>query len=200
MPPEPASALLTLEGDLRQLEADYNAFFAGRAARPPVELRSAIEGTVRTLDRQRPSSAVDRFRFSTLQSRFSVLSDLWDRGLRAREEGRPGPFSHLRPGVAEESRRPADRILHVATFSDLAGEQDKLRDLYHAVVDGRRELGSTQPPFHRFAELVKNQIADMRQDGTHDVAFRVAIADGKLTFTARGLAGLPAGRVGNDEA
>lgn len=199
MPPEPASALLTLEGDLRQLEADYNAFFAGRAARPPVELRAGIESAVKRLDRQRPAAAVDRFRFGTLQSRFSVLCDLWDRGLRAREEGRPGPFSHLRPATPEDAPRPVDRILHVASFSDLAREQDKLRDLYHAVVDGRRELGASQPPFHRFAELVKNQIAEMRQDGTHDVAFRVAITNGRLAFTARGLAGLPAGRDGNDE-
>jgi len=36
-------------------------------------------------------------------------------------------------------------------------------------------------------------MTEMRQDGTHDVAFRVAITNGKLTFTARGLAGLPAG-------
>jgi len=154
--PEPDRALQSREGDLRQLEADYNAFFAGRAARPPVELRAVVESTVRHLDRQRPPAAVDRFRFSTFQARFSVLCDLWDRGLRAREEGRPGPFSHLRPSPVEEARRPADRILHVATFSDLAAEQDKLRDLYHAVVDGRRELGASQPPYHRFAELVKN--------------------------------------------
>ncbi|MGE3278134.1 MAG: hypothetical protein AB7O67_23740, partial [Vicinamibacterales bacterium] len=64
MPPEPPSALLTLEADLRQLEADYNAFFAGRAARPPVELRAGVESTVKRLDRQRPSASVDRFRFS----------------------------------------------------------------------------------------------------------------------------------------
>lgn len=200
MPPEPDRALQSLEGDLRQLEADYNAFFAGRAARPPVELRTAVERSVRHLDRNRPAASVDRFRFGTLQARFSVLCDLWDRGIRAREEGRPGPFSHLRPSGVDGERRPADRILHVATFSDLAGEQDKLRDLYHAVVDGRRELGATQPPYHRFAELVKNQMAEMRQDGTPEVAFRVAITNGKLTFTARGLAGLPAGRTGTGEA
>lgn len=194
MPPEADRALLALEADLRQLEADYNAFFAGRAARPPAELRHSVESAVKHLDRQRPAAAVDRFRFGTLQSRFSVLCDLWDRGLRAREEGRPGPFSHLRQSPTEDARRPVDRILHVATFSHLASEQDKLRDLYHAVVDGRRELGASQPPFHRFAELVKNQMAEMQQSGTNDVAFRVAITDGRLAFTARGLAGLPAAR------
>ncbi len=197
MPPEVDRRLPALEADLRQLEADYNAFFAGRAARPPVELRAVIESQVRALDRDRTGTAIDRFRFSTLQARFSVLGDLWDRGLRAREEGRPGPFAHLRPGAPEDVRRIEDRVLHVATFSDLAAEQDKLRDLYHAVADGRRELGATQPPFHRFAELVKTQIADLQAGGTTDVAFRVAIVEGRLAFTARGLAGLLRTRSGD---
>lgn len=192
MPPEVNPELLALEADLKQLEADYNSFFAGRAARPPGELRGRIESTMRRLDRQRPAGTVDRFRFSTLQSRFSVFCDLWDRGLRAREEGRPGPFAHLRRAAGDEPRRPDDRILHVTTFTNLADEQEKLEELYHSVVDARSELGASQPPFHRFAELVKNQISEMQKDGTREVAFRVAIADGRLAFTARGLVGLPA--------
>ncbi len=32
----------------------------------------------------------------------------------------------------------------------------------------------------------------MQKDGTREVAFRVAIPDGRLAFTARGLVGLPA--------
>mgnify|MGYP001590895018 FL=1 len=192
MPPEVNPELLALEADLKQLEADYNAFFAGRAARPPAELRGRIETTMRRLDRQRPAGTVDRFRFSTLQSRHAVFCDLWDRGLRAREEGRPGPFAHLRKAAGDEPRRPDDRILYVTTFTNLADEQEKLEELYHSVVDARSELGASQPPFHRFAELVKNQISEMQKDGTREVAFRVAIADGRLAFTARGLLGLPA--------
>ena len=191
MPPEVNPELAELETDLRQLEADYNSFFAGRAARPPVELRGRIESAMRRLDRQRPTGTVDRFRFSTMQSRYSVFCDLWDRGLRAREEGRPGPFAHLRQAAGDEPRRPDDRILHVTTFSNLADEQEKLEELYHSVVDARNELGASQPPFHRFAELVKNQISEMQKDGTREVAFRVAIADGRLAFTARRLVGLP---------
>lgn len=147
---------------------------------------------MRRVDRQRPAGTVDRFRFSTLQSRFSVFCDLWDRGLRAREEGRPGPFAHLRKGAGDEPRRPDDRILHVTTFINLADEQEKLEALYRSVVDARAGLGASQPPFHRFAELVKNQISEMQKDGTREVAFRVAIADGRLAFTARRLVGLPA--------
>ena len=84
--------LKTLEAELRRLEAEYNMYFAGRLPRPPVETRRRVAGLVRQLDRQRLSNYAERFRFTTLQSRFQTFSDLWDRGLRAKEEGRPGPM------------------------------------------------------------------------------------------------------------
>jgi hypothetical protein len=85
--------LKMLETELRRLEAEYNMYFAGRLPRPPVETRRRVAGLVRQLDRQRLSNYAERFRFTTLQSRFQTFSDLWDRGLRAKEEGRPGPIA-----------------------------------------------------------------------------------------------------------
>lgn len=93
---EPADVereLKTLETELRRLEAEYNMYFAGRAPRPPVETRRRVAGLVRQLDRQRLTNYAERFRFTTLQTRFQKFSDLWDRGMRAKEEGRPGPFA-----------------------------------------------------------------------------------------------------------
>lgn len=91
--PDVDRELKTLEAELRRLEAEYNMYFAGRLPRPPLETRRRVAGLVRQLDRQRLSNYGERFRFTTLQSRFQTFSDLWDRGLRAKEEGRPGPMS-----------------------------------------------------------------------------------------------------------
>jgi hypothetical protein len=44
-------------------------------------------------------------------------------------------------------------------------------------------------PFHRFASLVKDQVAKLRETGSPEVAFRVALKDGKVNFTARALRG-----------
>ena len=118
----------------------------------------------------------DRFRFSTLQARFQTFIDLWDRGLRAREEGRPGPFSP-RPAAAAptpKEKGPEDRILHVAAFNDPLREMDKLHDLYDRLADARREVGEDAVPFHKFAELVKDQVQRLKQKGSPEVAFRVA--------------------------
>jgi hypothetical protein len=109
--------------------------------------------------------------------------------MRAREEGRTGPFNHGAPPKAEAPKRAADRILHVAAFSDPLREMDKLQDLYESVSEARREVGAEVVPFHRFADLVKTQVERMKGGGGHEVAFRVAVKDGKVSFTARALRG-----------
>ena len=178
-----------LEAELKRLEAEYNMFFAGRLPRPPWETRGRVEGMVKRLDRARLANYGDRFRFTTLQSRFATFIDLWDRGLRAREEGRPGPFAQ--PRAAEpKPRKPDDRIMHVATFTDPLREMDKLQDLYDSLAEARREAGQDAIPFHKFADLIKTQVAGLKDKGTPEVAFRVAIKDGKVNFTARALKGV----------
>ena len=181
--------LQQLEVQMKQLEAEYNMFFAGRLPRPPWETRKRVEALVKKFDRSHIQNYGDRFRFLTLQSKYAAFIDLWDRGLRAREEGRPGPFVHKRPDKPEEPKKPENRILHVAAFKDPAQEEDKLHDLYNSLADARRELGEDPLPFHKFADLVKSQVKKLRESGSPEVAFRVAVKDGKVNFTARALKG-----------
>jgi hypothetical protein len=182
--------LAVLETELKRLEAEYNMFFAGRLPRPPWETRSRVEAMVKRLDRSHISNYGDRFRFTTLQTRYSTFIDLWDRGLRAREEGRAGPFTQPRPAAVEaKPKRPEDRVLHVTSFSDPVREADKLRDLYDNLADARREAGEEAIPFHKFADLIKTQVSQLKQKGSAEVAFRVAVKDGKVAFTAKALKG-----------
>lgn len=181
--------LQQLEADLKRLEAEYTMYFAGRLPTPPWEQRARVSGQITRLDRQHLTNYGDRFRFSTLQSRFATFVDLWDRGLRAREEGRPGPFANIRTAAPETPPHAHDRILHVASFTDPLRELDKVRDLYHALGDARTEAGEEPVPFHRFVQLVREQVVGMQRAGSAEVAFRLAVKDGKLSFTARGLAG-----------
>ena len=92
------------------------------------------------MDRAHIQNTGDRFRFQTLQSRFATFIDLWDRGLRAREEGRPGPFAQKQRGRTSRRRGSRqDRILHVASFSDPLREMDKLHELYDSLAEARRD-------------------------------------------------------------
>lgn len=189
---EPTSVerdLQRLETELRRLEAEYNMFFAGRLPKPPWETRSRVDAIVKQFDRAHIQNTGDRFRFTTLQSRYAAFIDLWDRGLRAREEGRSGPFVHKRKEEKVEPKKAEDRVLRVAAFKNPVQEQDKLHDLYDSLVEARRSIGEDALPFHKFADLVKTQVKKLRESGSPEVAFRVAVKDGKVNFTARAMKG-----------
>jgi hypothetical protein len=186
--------LHTLEADLRKLEAEYNMYFAGQLPRPPWETRAHVEQSIKRLERAGAISGTyaDRFRLSTLQSRFATFVDLWDRGLRAREEGRPGPFAHRGRGDAPAAVQ-SDRVVYVTVFSDPVREMDRLRELYERITDVRREIGEPQVPFHKFAGLIRDKVSVLKERGAPEVAFRVTVEHGKVTFSARGLKGTPCG-------
>jgi len=190
--PEPTDVqkdLLTLAAGLKQLEAEYNMFFSGRLPRPPWETRNRVQALVKKWDRGYIQAAVDRFQFDTLQRRFQTFVDLWDRGLRSREEGRAGPFAAPPPRELKKEKAPDHKIVHVTSFQDPMREMDKLHTLYDSLMDARRESGDDVVPFHRFAALVKDQVTKVKSTGVPEVAFRVAMVDGKVNFTVRGLKG-----------
>ena len=183
--------LQALAAGLKQLEVEYNMFFSGRLKRPPWETRNRVAALVKKWDRGYIQAAMDRFQFDTLQRRYQTFIDLWDRGLRSREEGRAGPFalpqSKQQPQAKE--KEPDAKVVHVAAFQDPMREMDKLHTLYDSLMDARREAGDDVVPFHRFAALVKDQVTKLKSDGSEKVAFRVAVVEGKVNFTARPVKG-----------
>ena len=177
--------LQALAAGLKQLEAEYNMFFSGRLPRPPWETRNRVAALVKKWDRGYIQTAMDRFQFDTLQRRFQTFVDLWDRGLRSREEGRAGPFAQPPPRERPKEPAPEAKVVHVTAFQDPMREIDKLHTLYDSLMDARREAGDDVVPFHRFAALVKDQVTKLKSEGTDAVAFRVAVVEGKVNFTAR---------------
>jgi hypothetical protein len=177
--------LQRLEVEIKKLETEYNQYFAGRLPRPPWETRTKVEALVKQYDRRHIQNTGERFRFQTIQSRFRTLIDLWDRALRAREEGRGGPFAQKRS--APTDAKPGSRVMHVASFRDPMKEMDNLHQLYDSLVQARQSVGEEAVPFHKFAELVKTQVTKLKASGNEEVAFRVAVKDGKVAFTAKGM-------------
>jgi hypothetical protein len=91
-----------LEAELKRLEAEYNMFFAGRLPRLPWETRARVNSLIKQYDRMHIRNTADRFRFTTLQARYVAFCDLWERHLKAREEGRPMVRGRASPAPAAE--------------------------------------------------------------------------------------------------
>ena len=163
-------------------------FFAGRLKRPPWETRARVEATVKRLDRTPINNYGVRFRFTTLQTRLSRFIDLWDRALRAREEGRPGPLMQQRDRPSR--RRPTrSRIASSKSRRSTTRREKRTRCGRSTTASSRRgrQAGQERVAFDKFAKLVSTQVRALKDKGGTDVAFRVAIKDGKVALTARAL-------------
>ena len=180
--------LTRLEGELKELEAEYTMYFAGRLSKPPADTRRRVDSTFKRIDRTPIQNTALRFRFATIQSRYATFAELWERGMRAREEGRAGPFTpsgDQRP-VSDDERedRPGDRVLHIATVHN-GPDESTLDALYESLATARREVGAAEVPFQRFAKVVSSELERLHAQGSADVVFRVTIKEGKAHLTIR---------------
>jgi hypothetical protein len=176
--------LQTLAAQLRKVEAEYATYFSGRGGRPPVESRAALDRAFKRFDRTAFDGPVVKFQFATLQARYASFSDLWDRGVRAREEGRGGPFMRSTPATSAPGAR--DEVVHATAFRDPLEEMDKLRELYEALMQARRDDGQQAVPFHKFASLVRDQVRGLQERHPGDeIRFLVTRQEGKVHLTAR---------------
>jgi hypothetical protein len=226
--PEIEQEFQTLSAELRKLETEYNMYFAGRTPRPPVESRGRLDQLFKRWDRRPMDTAASRFRLQTLQSRYSSFVDLWDRALRAREEGRPSSLYRPREsslstsasktaspsaspdastgvsasggdssgstnadsGSSSEISANAPAVStdgpRAVTFTDPRQESDKLQALYDLLMDARTQSGQGNVPFHKFADLVKEQTQRLNRKGLNEVTFSVTTTDGRVNLTAKG--------------
>jgi hypothetical protein len=179
--------LQLLETELRKLEAEYNMYFAGQLPTPPNESRAGVDRLVRRYDRAPFDTYARRFRFGTLRARYSTLTTLWERALRAREEGRTGPFSPPQNSHRAEEPAPGDCVLHVAVVGDPVNEIDKIRSLHNRLSEARTRVGLEQVPFEQFLRVVEQYLQRIHTGGSPEAVFRVAFQGGRVSLTARAL-------------
>jgi hypothetical protein len=84
---------------------------------------------------------------------------------------------------ASASRADAPRVV---TFNDPRQESDKLQSLYDALMHAREQAGEPAVPFHKFADLVKEQTQRLKKKGSEEVTFSVTTTDGRVNLTAKG--------------
>ena len=70
---------------LRRLKVEYHIFLSGNRKKPPDDLRIRVERLVKKLSESSDMSFSQRFRFSTLVTRYYVYKDLWRREVQKRE-------------------------------------------------------------------------------------------------------------------
>lgn len=178
-----------LEKSITALKLDYERFFSGDVKVPPLPARKSVEQVLRRVGNAPVDKVAERFRLQALQSRFTTLSDLWEKKLLAREEGR-GPVRiapRLRPGEPA-APPPAGDASPPAPVKG-AGRSD-LRSLFDRYCAARAAVGEdvSRLRYDRFEALVKKQATEIRKaTGATRLAFDVQTRDGKVRLVGRSL-------------
>jgi hypothetical protein len=220
--------MIHLEAEIRRLEAEFNMFFAGRLPRPPWETRAKVAALVKRHDQSFIRNTADRFRFESLQNKYSKFLELWERQMTNKELGRPtmgARRSAPPPAPAAEPEAVKGKEKHkddkrkddkhkddkhkddkhkddkhkddkhkekVATKADPEmvrfgrGEaaDDRVKQLFEQLAAAKKQVGEKPIEIDRLAALVKAQVAKFGAEGK-DVAFKVALKDGKVQLTAK---------------
>ncbi len=178
--------LTNLEDWLRRLKIEYHIFFSGNRKKPPDDLRIRVETLVKKLSESSDMSYSQRFRFSTLVTRFYVYRDLWRRTTQEREMDIASKEVSVPKAdtsrFAAETKAEAIRI----TISDPKAEEDKVRQLYDALVRIKSKESEQAPiSYQQFSRYIATQTQGIqKRHGCTRVAFTIALDEDSIRFTA----------------
>lgn len=168
-----------LDGMIRQLRIQYEQFFNGALEVPPEQLRSEVQGELRSLRQANLKGVEENFRLSNLEARFNSYSEMFGRRTRNLEEGR-GLEGRRDAGSRPGAERDPERGV---TVGDEV-EQEAVEALYQ----GLHRSGSSRPRFDMdsFRSYLDRQLHTIRRKtGCDRVVFRIAEEQGKMKLKAR---------------
>ena len=185
--------LSVLEKSINALRIDYERFFTGDVKLPPLAQRRKLETMLRQLANMEVDRAADRFRLQGLQSRYNSMTELWEKRLIAKEEGRlahgvvllRAPKEAPKPVELAGSRAAAPNAPAPASVEK---RRIDFTPLFQRYVEARQALGEdvSRLRYERFEELVKKQADEIRKrTGSSRLVFEVQTVDGKVKLIGR---------------
>ena len=194
--------LARIEEATFKLQKEWDRFFAGQERKAPFEAKQRLDRLVRQYVGVEIRNNVERFRFQSLTARYNTLSDLWNRKLRAIEEGRPLSSVQLKQVREAESvlgtvpvvqsaagsksvETPGPRRSEVR-LSTLRDDDEGVKDLYEQFKAARASVGESEVKYESFKKLIAQQRARMLDEkDAVAVDFRIAMQDGKVALKAK---------------
>jgi len=190
-----------LDKSIRQLQIEWEKFFGGMEKKPPMDLKAKVEIVVRRYAGTEMRNNTERFRYQNLTARYNTFNELWQKRLRALEEGRvmgmhgarSAAPSHMPPppeptpaarAAARAARPPAADGFRI---ENPKGDTVQVRALYRQFVDERKKVGETAAvSYDNFERLISQQATKiLTEKGAAAVDFRIENKDGKVSLKAK---------------
>jgi hypothetical protein len=192
-----AEDLDKIDTTMRQLQVKWDLFFNGQEKKPPSDLQTRVENLIKQYANSEIRNNGERFRYQSLSARYTTFNELWQKRLRAREEGKafgvhglraeqlppPRPAAPTPAATAQRSGPPPGEI----RVADASRDEDAVQQLYDRFVEERIRAGEAHAPhFDNFRELIRQQTERIRAEkGARAVDFRLETRDGRVSLKAR---------------
>ena len=138
--------LKNMEEGLRRLKIEYHIFFNGNRKKPPEDLRFSLERLAKQLSERAGMTPAQRFRYTTLLTRFYTYRNLWRRMLQEREKGKePKKDKATRSTPPSQGKRGSTEKFRIS-IADAGAEQDKVKSLYDALTRLKKEGNPEESP------------------------------------------------------
>jgi hypothetical protein len=186
---------------MRQLQVEWEKFFAGVERKPPVDLRTRVENLLKRYANGEIRNNAERFRYQNLTARYNTFNELWTKRLRAMEEGRPVGIHGRATAIAMASRaerlhgeaaRAASRGPLLATREGVRvqsadRDDDAVRSLFERFLEARKAAGENGAvKFESFQKLIVQQTARiLSEKQAQAVDYRFETKDGKVSLKAK---------------
>jgi hypothetical protein len=183
-----------LERSFRQLQIEWEKFFGGVEKKPPTELKGRVEVLIKKYAYTEIRNNTERFRYQTLASRYATFNELWNKRLRAIEEGRPLGLHGIHerhaappPSFAPPPSPAARTGLGEVRVKDPSGDAEAMRSLFDRFLEARKAAGEAAPvKFESFQKIISQQAARiLNEKGAQAVDFRLETKDGKVSLKAK---------------
>ncbi|MEE8201653.1 MAG: MXAN_5187 C-terminal domain-containing protein [Candidatus Acidoferrales bacterium] len=190
--------LSQLEKDIRQLQIEYDSYFAGGRKRPPSDTEWRVKTTISKFsERAGRLKYAQSFRFNNLTARYAKFSEMWRKRLKKTEAGHSAyAYSKVARELEEKrleeaSRQHEARLHHQTTqvaFSDPRRESEKVQSLYRSMLEAKKaagqEAGINFEQFHKFVQQKTQQLK--KQLGCQQVQYSVSVEGGQVKLKAKG--------------
>ena len=191
-----------LERMLRQIQIEWEKFFGGVEKKPPTDLKARLEGIIKRYAYTEIRNNTEGFRYQALSSRYNTFNELWNKRMRAVEEGRPvgihgrmaGPAPAPAAAAAPAPSAPPTPAARAAAaggseFRVRSAEKDQsaVRALYDQFLQARQQAGEKGTvKFDNFQKLISQQASKIMADkGAQAVDFRLETKEGKVSLKAK---------------
>jgi hypothetical protein len=178
--------LTRLEDDIRRLKIEFDIFFNGASKRPPYDTKGRVETVIKRLGDDRSLSYAQRYRYTSLASRYNLFRDVWRRTMQGREEGR-NPMATARASKKEQA--VADFKKTSFLCDDPHKDVELVKSVYSALIEAKKVCGEPVEDFSfpRFHRLIASQADGLKQRlGCDRISFSIDVEGGHVSFKAKG--------------